>query len=67
MPLSVIIQAILGGVFGVLNIYLPWVIDGKLVMALEFVCGKCLGIVIFLISSPPLLHRPILRNSKLAT
>jgi len=64
MLLSIIIQAILGGVFEVLNVYLPWVIDGKLVMALELMCGRCLGFVISILSSPPLLHCPIMGNSE---
>jgi len=41
--LLVTIQATLGGVYGVPNLYLPLGKDGRSVMAQKLICGVCLG------------------------
>jgi hypothetical protein len=62
MPLWVIIQATHGEVFGVLNIYLLWGIDGRLVMAQKLMCGICLGCATYHLSNRPLLLPLVMRT-----
>jgi len=51
------IQSTLGGVFGVLNNDLFWVIYGRLVTTLKLMCETCLGCKTSSLLSLPLLHR----------
>ncbi|MCH96170.1 RNA-directed DNA polymerase (Reverse transcriptase) [Trifolium medium] len=39
----VTIQATLGGAYGVLNLFLPWDIDGRLLTVQKLMYGRCLG------------------------
>jgi len=56
MQPSVIIQAILGGAYGVLNPYLLWAIDRRLEMVIRLMFGVCHGSATFPLSNHPL-HR----------